>query len=123
MLLRQKDPIIFGLKKRVFEVKDVYMPVYIQSAAAMKSLYMDFAFESSNRYIKAFFEQIYGVNQRLIQNKINTSIEPVVPEFPLKEEGKRIIKEKVKKDMNDLLKELGIKGEVEEVYIKNILAG
>ncbi len=118
-----KKPPYHNLNKKIFEVPNVKMPVYIESASSMKSLYMDLAFRGTNRYIAAYFLLTYGVNQRLILDKINSSVEPIIPTFPLNDEGKRIIKVKVMNDVNELLKELGIKGEVDEVYIKNILAG
>ena len=38
-------------------------------------------------------------------------------------EGKRIIKDKIKAEMNILLKEMKIEGEISEIYIDNILNG
>ncbi|MDH5581129.1 MAG: hypothetical protein OEY33_04425 [Bdellovibrionales bacterium] len=118
-----KKPSYYQLDKKIFEVPNVKMPVYIESASSMKSLYMDLAFKATNRYIAAYFLKDWGLQQRLILDKINSTIEPIIPELPLNDEGKRIIKLKVIKDVNSLLKELGVKGEIQEVYIKNILAG
>lgn len=118
-----KKPPYHQLDKKIFEVPNVKIPVYIESASSMKSLYMDLSFKATNRYIPAYFSKDWGLQQRLILDKINSTVEPIIPEFPLNDEGKRIIKHKVIKDVNSLLKELGVKGEIQDVYIKNILAG
>lgn len=124
-------PDYYNLTKKQFQLEEVKMPVYIEKSTSMKALNIDFTFESSNRYIKAYFQpedengkEMFWLSKKyLIRNKINSSVEPIIPEFPLEDEGKRIIRKKVKDDVNQLLKELGIKGRIEKVLIKSILAG
>ena len=83
-------------------------------------LTFDFTVEGSNRYIAAYFSS--RVNENLIKDKLNNSIEPIVPSFPLEEEGKRIIKLKIKEEINELVQKLKIKGYISKVYINNVLA-
>ncbi|OUR98707.1 hypothetical protein A9Q84_04645 [Halobacteriovorax marinus] len=109
----------YKLQEKRFTITHVTMPVYIESVNTYKSLSIDFTFISSNRYIKHYFDR----NRHLIKNRLNSTIQPVIPAFPLKEEGKAIIKDKIQKELNLLIKELKIKGEIKEVYIKSILAG
>ena len=71
-------------------------------------------------YIAAFFS--LRVNENLIKNQLNGSVEPIVPSFPLEEEGKRIIKLKLKEEINNLVKKLKIQGSISKVYIDNVLA-
>jgi len=109
----------YKLEEKKFKINHVTMPVYIESVNTYKSLSIDFTFISSNRYIKSYFER----NRHLIKDRLNSTIQPVIPAFPLEEEGKNIIKDKIQKELNILIKEMNIKGEIKEVYINSILAG
>jgi hypothetical protein len=109
----------YKLNEKRFTITHVTMPVYIGTKANLKSLSIDFTFISSNRYIKTFFDQ----NRHLIKDRLNSTIQPLIPEFPLEQEGKKIIKEKIQLELNHLIKELNIKGEIKEVHISSILAG
>lgn len=109
----------YKLEEKRFTITHVTMPVYIESVNTYKSLSIDFTFISSNRYIKSYFDR----NRHLIKDRLNSTIQPVIPEFPLEEEGKAIIKDKIQKELNILIKEMDIKGEIKEVYINSILAG
>lgn len=109
----------YKLEEKRFTIAHVTMPVYIGSTTNLKSLSIDFTFISSNRYIKMFFER----NRHLIKDRLNTTIQPLIPEFPLEKEGKKIIKEKIQLELNQLIKELDIKGEIKEIHISSILAG
>ncbi|PIK14810.1 hypothetical protein [Halobacteriovorax sp. JY17] len=109
----------YKLDEKRFSINHVIMPVYIGNSTNLKTLSIDLTFISSNKYIKSYFEN----NRHLIKDKLNTTIEPLIPEFPLEIEGKLIIKEKIKYELNQLIQDLGIKGEIKEVHINSILAG
>ncbi len=110
-----------NFKDRVLSVGSVSMPIYIQNRKGMQSVKIDFTFVSSNRYISQYFKIME--NEYSLRDKINKSVEPVIPSFPMEPEGKRIIKAKIKAEMNDLLKEKGIEGKIEDVFIDSILNG
>ncbi len=110
-----------NFKHRVMSVSGVSMPIYIESRKGMQAVKIDFTFISSNRYISQYFK--VPINEFKLRDKINKSVEPVIPSFPMEPEGKRIIKAKIKKEMNALLEELKIKGKIEEVFIDSILNG
>lgn len=109
----------YKIKDRQLLVSDIDLPVYIESSAAIKSLTIDFTFESSNRYIKQFFLH----NEHTLKNKLNATLETVIPSFPLTDEGKNVIKEKLIFEMNALLKEKQIEGKILKIYIHTIVAG
>ena len=94
------------------------MPIYVESAKDIHSLIMDFTMESSNRYIKKFFDK----NTHYLQDRLNSTIEPIVPTFPLEQEGKQIIKEKLKQESNQLIKDFKIKGKIEKIYLHSMMA-
>ena len=59
----------------------------------------------------------------MIRDRLNSSLQAVVPNFPLEPEGKKIIKEKIRREVNHLIEDLKIEGRVDEVFIHSILNG
>tara|TARA_R110002072_G_scaffold534_4_gene3731 strand:- start:14079 stop:14972 length:894 start_codon:yes stop_codon:yes gene_type:complete len=116
-----RRPAYYKKKEKQFVISNVILPVYLGSAKekGMNKLIIDFSVESSNRYIKEYFWH----NPHLLQDKLNTSIEPISIDFPLNLEGKGIIKDKLKREINVLLDELKIKGKIDEVHIHGLLGG
>ncbi|MCF8058627.1 MAG: flagellar basal body-associated FliL family protein [Bacteriovoracaceae bacterium] len=114
-----RRPAYFKRTEKQFKVSNVVLPAYVKSNGAVRKLVIDFTFESSNKYIKEYLWQ----NTNYIHDVLNSKIEPISIEFPLEEEGKIIVKEKILREMNDLLKRLKIKGEIKEVYIDSMIAG
>lgn len=109
-------PQYYKLDEKALSVTNVVLPTYLESTGAIKKLVIDFTFITSNRYIKAYFWE----HPHIINDRLNTKIEPIAVEFPLEDEGKDIIKDKIKREMNILLKELSIEGEIQQVYVDNI---
>ena len=104
----------------IFPVKDIVIPVYRKSSSFQK-IVVDFHIVSSHRGIKEYFWD--GYNVHLIYDRLNSRLAPMALEFPLEEEGKTVIKEKVRREINQLVQELELEGEIREVYIGRILAG
>jgi len=113
-------PKYFLGEKKQFSLQNIDLPIYVENVNAIRMLTFDFTVESSNRYIAAYFSS--RVNENLIKDQLNNSVEPIVPSFPLEEEGKRIIKLKIKEEINELVQKLKIKGHISKVYINNVLA-
>ncbi len=111
-------PKYYKTSQKQIRIDDIKMPIYVKSAKDIKSLVLDFTIQASNRYIKKFFEK----NPHYLQDRLNSSIEPIVPSFPLQEEGKIIIKDKLIDESNYLIKNFNIKGRIEKVYFHNITA-
>lgn len=113
-----RRPAYFKIKEKQFKVSNVVLPAYIKKNGAIRKLVIDFTFESSNKYIKSFLWD----NPYYVHDVLNSTIEPISIDFPLQEEGKTIVKEKIQKEMNNLLKKLKIKGEIKNVYIHSMIA-
>ena len=107
-------------KEDFFPIKEVILPVYTD-AYSSKKVVIDLQIVSSNPRIKEYFWDSY--NTHLIYDRLNSTLEPVTLEFPLEEEGKRIIREKIRDELNQLTKELELGGEIEKVYIDHIISG
>ncbi len=109
----------YKLPDKQILVQNITLPVYIEGGNAIKSLRIDFILESSNRYIKTYLYK----NEFILKNKLNTTIETIIPNFPLTVEGKDILKYKIQKETNDLLKKMKIKGHIKHVFFQSIVAG
>ena len=107
-------------KPRVFfSVTDLVIPVYMADSS-FRRIVMSFRMVSTEEQIKAYFGE--EENIPLLYDRLNAKLAPMALEFPLEEEGKRIIKEKIRSEINQLVRELDMEGEIEEVYIEHILA-
>ena len=117
--LSQRRSKYYKEDERQILVSNIVLPVYIESVSSIKSLTIDFILVMSNRYLKAYFSD----NEHLIKNKLSYTIEPIIPTFPLTNEGKTILKDKIKKELNTLIFDLNIAGEIEKIYFQNIIGG
>ncbi|EQC47516.1 hypothetical protein [Bacteriovorax sp. Seq25_V] len=103
------------------QLNDVNIPIYIEERKGMQTLLVDFSFRASNRYIAKYFEKIQ--NEYVLRDRIYKNVQPIIPSFPMEEEGKIILRNKIKRELNNVLKDLKIDGTIEEVYIQSILNG
>lgn len=122
LLKKLRKPAFNKYKEREFLVDDIYFPIYIKSSNSIKRIILDLNLRASNRYIQTFFTENNSRNLDLIYDQLNLTTEEVIPHFPLTPEGKYIIKRKIKIELDILLKNLGIMGEIEEVFISQIIA-
>ncbi|MCB9063413.1 MAG: hypothetical protein H6622_17955 [Halobacteriovoraceae bacterium] len=115
----QKRSQFYKQADKILLITHVTIPVFIESFKRAETLIIDIKVKTSNMYIKSFF---LGKDY-LVKDIITSNIHPIVRDFPLEEEGKTIIKEKIKQELNNLLKINKIQGEILEVYIENLLLG
>lgn len=103
---------------RHLEVTNFRLPVYIGEVHELKSVDIDFIATLNTRHSRGSLEKLeFQLRDHLIRN-----FEPLVANFPLLEEGKSVIKEKLWLEINAFLKERKIEGEVEELKVIYILA-
>lgn len=116
----EKDirPKYYKLDEKRFKIVNVQVPIYVGGSNDLKSVLVDFTFISSNQYIT----QILLEREVLVYDRLNTMVEPIMPEFFLDDEGKRIMKEKIKDELNALLDVLGVEGEIQEVHVDTMVA-
>ncbi len=105
------------LPAKQLEIYEVTMPIYVDSSNSVRTLLIDITLVASNRYTRQFLDG----NTGLVKDRLNNTIHPIIPDFPLTKEGKTIVKEKIIFEINTLLKEQKIEGEVEEVYFQMII--
>lgn len=107
-------------KQKIF-LRNVHIPIYIENRNGMRNLQIDVSLKTNNRYTARYFYK--PENEILIRDRLNSSLQAVVPNFPLEPEGKKIIKEKILIEMNLLINDLKIEGRVDDVFIHSILNG
>lgn len=99
--------------RKSFKVFNVKIPVFVESVREVKTITVDFSIRASNRFTKKFLSNY----EYKLKDYFFTTVEPVISTFPLKEEGKSILKDKIIEELNTFLEEQGVEGSIEEVNI------
>ncbi|HXH32590.1 MAG TPA: flagellar basal body-associated FliL family protein [Bacteriovoracaceae bacterium] len=103
---------------RHFSISNFRLPVYFSQINELRSIDIDFTATMTTRRSRVFLEkQEFQLRDHLI-----LYIEPVLASFPLEEEGKEIIREKLQAEINEFLKSQGQEGVAVELKLTYILA-
>lgn len=121
-LVWSKKPKFTSFEEREFFIPDVFVPVILKNRPDITRIYLDIKLRSSNKFIKIYFTENNFINMDKLVDRYLSTLGPIIPIFPLTDEGKNILKNKIKLETNELLKQLRIEGEIEEVIIQDILA-
>ncbi len=114
-----RRPAYYKLERLLFAVQEINFPVIIENQSSdVKTLLIDVEIQTSNRYIREYLNQ----NEHLVKDILSRELRPVIPSFPLEDEGKAIIKAKIIDELNELLQSLNIKGTIDDVLIVHIIA-
>lgn len=118
----KRRPAYHQLEKRLVWVANVNVPfsfengVVDKEAEGVKSLIIDIYVETSNRYLAIYLME----NEHILKDFLNKNFQPMIPTFPLTEEGKAVIREHLINILNKLLQDKKAKGEIKNVFIINI---
>ncbi len=105
---------------RHFDLTNLRLPVYIAEVNGIRSVDIDFTATVSNRKCRMFLEKYeFQLRDHLILH-----VEPLVASFPLEEEGKEVIRQKLLVEINDFIKsyEGEAEGFVTDLKLTYILA-
>tara|TARA_B100000886_G_scaffold131216_1_gene88463 strand:- start:538 stop:1326 length:789 start_codon:yes stop_codon:yes gene_type:complete len=89
------------LKGRLLKIENIRIPVALTDKKRISSVIADVILECPNRTTQQF---LYN-SPHLIQDKLNNTIAPQINTFPLTEEGKIILRNKIGHEISSLLKE------------------
>ncbi len=103
---------------RSTSLSSVKIPAIIDGVNGLRSVLVDVSFLASNRETK----KLLDVSEFSLRDHIIVTIEPVLPQFALTNEGREMLKEKLEREVNQYLKIHNAPGFVEEVHIIHILA-
>ncbi len=105
---------------KIFSIDRIYIPrnlsydIYGKLSKTTIKVYV----ETSNRYTRIFFHN----NHQMVIDRINTSMETMEKVFPLTQDGKIVIKEKIERELNDLIMKNKIEGKINNVFISEIIS-
>lgn len=110
-------PKYFMQTEKLYSFKDTNLQLFLEDTRRNRQVWVDFTALTSNRFV------VFYLQDHLIQIKdhLNTHVEPVIPRLPLEDEGRQIIKDKIKSELNDFLKKEGVEGKVLEIYIDYLI--
>lgn len=111
-------PAYYKKEKRHLEFTSLRIPVYIAQVNELKSVDVDFNVTFSTRETR----KLMGKREFQLRDHLLLNLEPSIADFPLKEEGKEILRRKLAVEVNSFLKEHEIPGHVVHVEITYILA-
>lgn len=116
--IKYDRPIYYKEQNRHVKISNLRLPVYLMGLNEVKAIQIDFVATLSNRYSKFYLEK----HDFQFRDHLIDTMEPLVPTFPLEEEGREIIRKKLIEEINAFLKNHQVEGEVQEVKITYALA-
>ncbi len=110
-------PVYYKQETRIVTFSNLQLPVYVQGNNELRSLIIDFSVQASNRFTKNWV----GRHEFQIRDHLAMTLEPVLPAFPMTDEGRTMLAEKLKQEFNVFLAAQKIEGVVEDVRIIYVL--
>lgn len=100
-------------EQKTLKVLNVKVPIFVEGIGKIDSITIDFSLRTSTRFAKYYLIEY----EYKLKDYFFTTVEPVVSDFPIETEGKEVLKEKIRDEINNFLYENYVEGEVEEVNI------
>lgn len=100
-------------KRKTATVFKIQVPIYREKVKQVRNITIDFTVRTSTRFAKQYLE----FHSQKLKDYFFTSVEPVTSSFPLEEEGKIVLKEKIHYELNNFLMQENVEGVVEEVNL------
>lgn len=111
-------PNYYKKPSRFFELNSLRLPIYFANLNELRTVDIDITATLSNRLARMKIEKLeFSLRDHLILN-----VEPMLASFPLEEEGKAILRKKIKMEINQFMKDNKIEGEVSELKLIYLLA-
>lgn len=116
--LKYDRPGYYKRQERHLEVTNMRLPVYIAKINEVKSVDIDFTVTLTNRNSKRFLSK----HEFELRDHIILNMEPLIATFPLEDEGKEVLRQKIWKEIDIFMEENKIEGSVEDLKLTYILA-
>lgn len=103
---------------RQVKVAGIRIPVYYPQVNELQTVTIDFSATLSNRFGRVFIEH----REHLVRDHLIRTLEPVLAQYSLDNEGKTIIKEKIIIELQELMHQHQVDSEVTDLTLTYILA-
>lgn len=103
---------------RTTQVMNIKIPLLVEDVTEINSVTIDFTVRTTTRFAKTFLENY----EYKLKDYFFTTAEPIISDFPLEQEGKDVLKEKITTELNLFLDENGVEGRVENIELTFIVA-
>lgn len=120
VLIKQKlgkRPVYYRQAEKMFKIEDLNLQLFLEDTNRNRQVWVDFAMLASNRNAILYLKE----HEVQLKDHIMTNVEPVIPSLPIEEEGRQIIKEKLRLEINEFLKKNEVEGKVLEIYIDYLM--
>lgn len=111
-------PVYYKKPTRHLEITSIRLPVYIPEVNELRSVDIDFTATLSNRSTRMWLEK----KEFQLRDYLILHVEPLAASFPLEDEGKEIIRQKLLAEIDEFLKIHEQDGNVTELKLTYILA-
>ncbi len=111
-------PVYFRQAERMITIEDINLQIFLEDTHRNRQVWLDFSALTSNRNAALYLKD-HVVE---IKDYLTTNVEPVLPQLPVEEEGRLIIKEKIRSELNQFLEKNAIEGKILEIYIDYLMA-
>ena len=111
-------PQYYRQAERMMTVEDINLQIFLEDTRRNRQVWLDFSVLATNRNVVLYLQD----HEVELKDHLTTNVEPVIPQLPIEEEGKQIIKDKIKAELNQFLEKNGIEGKVQEIYINYLMA-
>lgn len=116
--IEYERPNYYKKPSRFFELNSLRLPIYFANLNELRTVDIDITATLSNRLARMKIEKLeFSLRDHLILN-----VEPMLASFPLEEEGKAILRKKMKMEINQFMKDNNIEGEVSDLKLIYLLA-
>lgn len=112
----EKPPYHF-FQQQTVKIQNIKVPLQATRVGKMDSLTIDFSVRTSTRFASYFISE----NEHKLKDYFFTSVEPIVSDFALDEDGKEVLKEKIQKEIQRFLDQQKVRGEVLEVHLLYVI--
>lgn len=111
-------PKYFMQIEKMVKIQDLNLQLFLEDVKRNRQVYLDFTALATNRNVVLFLKD----HDIEVRDYLNMHVEPVIPQLPIEEEGTQIIKEKLRIELNNFLKDAQIEGKILEIYVDYLMA-
>lgn len=111
-------PVYYRQEERMMTIEDINLQLFLEDTHRNRQVWIDFSVLASNRNAILYLKD----HQVELKDHLSTNVEPVIPQLPVEEEGRMIIKDKLKSEINQFLEKNQIEGKILEIYIDYLMA-